>query len=370
MKTFFNLIQEVQKPGLCHHCGACVSICSAVNYGALELDEEGKPRYKDIERCIECGLCYSICPEISELEEETKKRICWSEPIGRILSVTVARAISPEIRKRATDGGVVTGILLHLMDIGRIDGAIVAKQIGPFQREPYLATTKEEIIDAAGFFFGTSHGVKGLGDEYMAHASVEQFNPLMKKGLRRVALVATPCQIHAFRRMETLGVVPSDSIKISLGLFCSGNFLFGEKERGKLAEMGNFDWNDVKKVNVKDNFIVHLKDGQRKEIPIEDLEFMKRFACRYCDDYSSQYADISFGGIGAEEGWTTVIARTSVGRAAFKDALGDTIEEYPKEKNPEYASDALNKILQAASKKRKSARFHRKELGQSVEVKD
>jgi hypothetical protein len=39
MKTFFNLIQEVQKPGLCHHCGGCVTFCTAINDGALETGE-------------------------------------------------------------------------------------------------------------------------------------------------------------------------------------------------------------------------------------------------------------------------------------------------------------------------------------------
>ncbi|MGD9097648.1 MAG: 4Fe-4S dicluster domain-containing protein, partial [Desulfobacterales bacterium] len=63
MKTFFNLVQEVQKPGFCHHCGGCVSFCTAINYAALEMDPDGKPRYRDIEKCIECGLCYAICPE-------------------------------------------------------------------------------------------------------------------------------------------------------------------------------------------------------------------------------------------------------------------------------------------------------------------
>jgi coenzyme F420 hydrogenase subunit beta len=55
MKTFFNIIQEVQKPGLCHRCGGCVPVCSAVNYGALEIDAEGKPRYGEIEKCIKSG---------------------------------------------------------------------------------------------------------------------------------------------------------------------------------------------------------------------------------------------------------------------------------------------------------------------------
>ena len=45
MKTFTDLINEVQKPGLCHRCGGCVTFCTAINYGALELDAEGKPRY-------------------------------------------------------------------------------------------------------------------------------------------------------------------------------------------------------------------------------------------------------------------------------------------------------------------------------------
>ena len=61
MKTFLNLIEEVQKPGLCHHCGGCVSFCTAINYGALELDENGMPRFSDRDKCIECGLCSLVC---------------------------------------------------------------------------------------------------------------------------------------------------------------------------------------------------------------------------------------------------------------------------------------------------------------------
>ena len=61
METFFNLIQQVQKPGRCHRCGGCVTFCTAVNYGALELDDDGKPRYGEIEKCIECGLCAYAC---------------------------------------------------------------------------------------------------------------------------------------------------------------------------------------------------------------------------------------------------------------------------------------------------------------------
>ena len=56
MKSFTDLIQDVQKPGLCHRCGGCVTFCSAVNFGALELDSEGKPRYADEGSAIQSAL--------------------------------------------------------------------------------------------------------------------------------------------------------------------------------------------------------------------------------------------------------------------------------------------------------------------------
>lgn len=363
MKTFFDLIQEVQKPGLCHRCGGCVTFCSAVNYGALEIDGEGKPRYGEIEKCIECGLCHAICPEIDELEKETRERVGWAAPIGRVIETTVARATDPAVRRTATDGGVVTALLLHLFERGRIDGAIVTKQTGAYRRRPFLATSTEDIKDAAGFFFDTSHGMKDFGDRYMTYSQIEEFDPMIKKGLKRVAFVGTSCQIKSVRRMQTLGVIPSDAVQFCLGLFCSGNFTFGDEQRRRLAEVGGFGWEEVRKVNIKENLMVHLKKGEVKSIALEDLEFMRRHACRYCPDYSSEFADVSFGGIGAEEGWTTVITRSPLGRAAFADATGGgKIEEYSLKANPNYASQALAKVRSWSAKKRKAAQKNRKKL--------
>ena len=353
MKTFDDLINEVQNPGLCHHCGGCVTFCTSINYGALELNDNGMPQYADKEKCIECGLCHSICPEIDEMQEETKKVAGWVPPIGNILETTVARAADPMIRNKGTDGGVVTALLVHLLDKGHIDGAIVTKQIGPFVREPMLATTRQEIIDSAGFYFDSSHGVKHFGHDYSTYSpSVQEFRPMMQKGLRRVALVGTPCQIKTLRKIEAMGIVPSDSIKYSLGLFCSGNFIFDEPERKKLESIGNFKWTDVIKVNIKDELMLRLNTGQVKTIPLDKIDFMKRYACKYCPDYSSEYADVSFGGIGADEGWTTVITRSPVGRAIIADARGKTLEIFDMKTKPDLPAKVLNKVKDASAKKK------------------
>jgi coenzyme F420 hydrogenase subunit beta len=363
MKSFTNLIHDVQKPGLCHRCGGCVTFCSAVNFGALELDAEGKPRYADEDKCIECGLCYTICPEIDELNEETRQTLGWSPPIGRVIETVIARATDQSIRAKATDGGVVTALLVHLFKSGRIDGAIVTRQTGPFQREPFLAMSEADIRDAAGFFFDTSQGMKRFSDYYLTYSQFREFNPLIQKGLQRVAFVGTPCQIRAVRRMQILNIIPADSIKFCLGLFCSGIFVFGEKQRDKLAKIGGFQWDDVSKINIKTDLIIHLNSGETKHIMLDELEFMKRFACYFCPDYSAEYADLSFGGISAEKGWTTVITRTPVGRAVMADARSKAIEVDRQEKQPGDAAKALKQIRTWSASKSKAAEKNRKSLG-------
>ncbi|GBC62918.1 coenzyme F420 hydrogenase [Desulfonema ishimotonii] len=360
MKTFEDLIDEVQQPGLCHRCGGCVTFCTSINYGALELDEKGMPRFADKNKCIECGLCYSICPEIDEMQEETRQVAGWVPPIGNVIETTIARAIDPAIRAAATDGGVVTALLVHLFDRGHIDGAIVTKKSGPFEREPMLALSRQDIIDSAGFYFDSSHAVKHFGHDYSTYSpSVQEFRPMIQKGLRRVALVGTPCQIRTVRKMEAMSIVPSDSVKYTLGLFCSGNFLFDTDERQKLEKIGGFRWGDVEKVNLKEKLLIRLRGGEIKTISLDQIDFMKRYACRFCPDYSSEFADISFGGIGAEDGWTTVITRSPLGRAIFADAKGRALEGYDFSGKPDLSLEVLDKIKDASSKKRAySKRMH------------
>jgi coenzyme F420 hydrogenase subunit beta len=187
-------------------------------------------------------------------------------------------------------------------------------------------------------------------------------DPLVKKGLQRVAFVGTPCQIKALRRMQYWGIVPSDSVKFCLGLFCSGNFVFGEKEQKKLSEIGGFQFNDVKKINIKEELIVHLKSGEVKTVMLDELEFMKRFACYFCPDYSAEYADLSFGGIGAEEGWTSVITRSPVGRAIFADARSKVIEEHRREDFPKMVARMLKKVHTWSARKKDVATKNRKLL--------
>jgi coenzyme F420 hydrogenase subunit beta len=46
-----------------------------------------------------------------------------------------------------------------------------------------------------------------------------------------------------------------------------------------------------------------------------------RSACNACSDFSNIYADISFGGLGSQDKYTTVITRTTKGKYIFQKVL-------------------------------------------------
>jgi coenzyme F420 hydrogenase subunit beta len=53
-----------------------------------------------------------------------------------------------------------------------------------------------------------------------------------------------------------------------------------------------------------------------------------------CPDFANEFADISAGGLGSPDGYTTVVVRTSLGQELYNGALQDgAIEEF------QFASD-------------------------------
>jgi coenzyme F420 hydrogenase subunit beta len=50
-----------------------------------------------------------------------------------------------------------------------------------------------------------------------------------------------------------------------------------------------------------------------------------RFACNACDDFTNIFADISFGGLGSPDKYTTVIIRTEKGKKVMTQAISDGV---------------------------------------------
>jgi len=321
-KTFHDLKLEVQEVNFCGKCGGCVSFCSADNLGALEVGPDGLPKFANEEKCLKCGICYMICPNIHDLDVELKKKTRWEPPIGPMKDLVSAQTTNPTVGEKCTDGGVVTSLLLYLLDNHMIDGALVSRSDGPFHRGPMVATSGEEIVSASGSHYDESFSVVKLGSHYSTYSPAMQELKSLRKGLiDRVAMVGTPCQIHTVRKMQVLGIIPSDVIKYYFGLFCMENFSFDDIQLRHLEKKYGFDLTQVSKVNVKEDFFIYLTNGRIIHIPFEEIDSIARPACLVCPDFSAEYSDISFGGLGSPERYTTVLIRSERGKMVYRGAL-------------------------------------------------
>jgi coenzyme F420 hydrogenase subunit beta len=351
-KSFEDLIKEVHEQGICGECGGCVSFCSAHEIKAIEMSESGPPRYYNKDNCLHCGICYLVCPQTHILDEELNKKFNYKVSIGNYSKVSSSQASSEVIRKNATDGGVVTAILTYLLDKRLINGAIVSKKDGPFNRFPFFATSKEDLIEAAGSHYDLSQGVVGLEHYNSFVPTITELKTVVSSDMMSVAVVGTPCQIMSIRKMQELSILPAHIVKYTLGLFCNLNFSFDAEARKKLEERFDFSFNDVDKLNIKENLIIQLKNDKTKYIDFKDIHEFARPACFACRDFSNVYADISFGGLGSNDGYTTAVIRTKLGEKIYKDALKEGYIHEPRDLNTAVKkSEMLAKVISFGKRK-------------------
>jgi len=320
--SFDNLLNEVINQNLCNRCGGCVSFCSANGIDALKIGKDGYPEYADKDKCLEDGICYLICPKTIELEEEIKDKHNWKYPIGNWEDIFSARSTDVEVRTAATDGGVVSSLLLYMLENNFIDGAIVSKRTETCGRIPMIAKNRTELLNAAGSFWAEATHLDELGNVYSScFPVIKVIKDSAEKDMKRLALVGTPCQIKAIRKMQAMNIVPSHLIVFTNGLFCMQCFTLDDLMKQNFAKKHNIKIEDIEKVNIKDKLILHMKSGLIIYIPLEEIEQIAHDACLACSDFANDYADISAGGLGSEDGYTSIIVRNSIGKQIYSEAL-------------------------------------------------
>ena len=327
VKTFKDLIKEVHDIGICQQCGGCVSFCNSLVYDVIGFkDPNSPPIYLNEDKCLKCGICYYICPQTHILDDDINETYKFTDfnsmPIGNFYDLYSCQAIDKDFLINGTDGGVVNSLLNFLLKKKFIDGAIVAKTKDPFCRESVFAKSKEDLINASGVKLNVSHQ---LDEVQKFHTYVSIVKKLKHYKFEKLAIVGTPCQIYTIRCMQNLGIIPSHNIEVCLGLFCYENFFFDNRKMKQFEEEFNINFKDIEKINIKKDLIIKLKDKENWldtiHIPFNRLKNYMRPACNACNDFTNIYADISFGGLGSDEKFTTIITRTEKGKEIVSKAI-------------------------------------------------
>jgi coenzyme F420 hydrogenase subunit beta len=363
---FWDLEQGVIDADRCVQCGVCVAACPTDSIG---IGEDDLPKL--VKMCTGCSLCWDFCPRGGLQYEATWKlgsarqngsngsgvehdfkitgngEARFVEGIGRVHESYTAR-VDPTI-EGAQDGGVVSALLISLLEAGEIDGALVARESEdePWKGEAFLARTPDEVRESAGSFYNQTLA--------LAHADFGGYelppNP-------RIAVVGTPCEIEGIKAMQarpwTWGSSRVEAITLTIALLCTKSFNYEKLMLEEVRDKRGVDLEEVGRVDViRGKLIVEDKEGETIfEEPIRDFHGAALKGCDECADFMGHAADISVGSVGSADGYSSVLIRSEEGVDAWSYVRGKLLTRSLDKPQALDKLDALDKRVAFSSLKR------------------
>ncbi|CAN5244219.1 hypothetical protein BH18ACT4_BH18ACT4_04130 [soil metagenome] len=321
-----ELYDEVIDSGLCTGCAACVIACPHDVIGYDHRSGGYKPFHLEDELgptdCTHgqkgCTSCTRACPRFRSWEPEADAHLFGrvrqpEEQSGVYFDVLLTRASDDMVHRMGQDGGLVSALLIWLLDNDYIDAALTSfleGAAGQWKARPGVAATKEEVLASAG-------------SRYTYSANTLAVREARDAGHSRLALVGMSCQSSAPPVMWHRKVGKSSKpFLFNIGLLCSKTFddaIFDELFETKY----NLPKHDIVKMNIKGVFQIWMANGDYHEVNLKECHVWTREGCTYCPDFAAEHADISTGGIGKDNDWTLTIVRTEIGREVISRMISD-----------------------------------------------
>lgn len=307
--NFQDLCELVIEKNTCVFCGTCISLCPRIGVKGNE------PIL--LQRDAECSMCFRYCPKTFFPKKKIEDAIysnCVNNDylLGCYQNIIAAKSTNKLILEKAQNGGIVTTLLIHALNVGLIDGVLLTGRDENWLPKPKIARTPEEILAASGSKYNVAPTLLLYSDMIYNYK------------LKKPAFVGMPCQILAARKLQQYPPLSEEFGKFALmiGLYCTSNYSHDLMKKYLFEKIG-IKLSDVQKFDLsREKFILYMKDESFIEIPIEETQEFIWPGCQYCKDSTAEFSDISVGSLGApSDNWNSVIIRSEIGKKIFDDAI-------------------------------------------------
>ncbi len=346
IRGIFPNVKIIRDKNLCCGCGLCDSVCPvhAINYksSTFELDEN---------ICIECGFCFSCCPRsffpkiLKRYKNRNGSNIKFLDQINYYQQI-----YSVQTKENPTQSGAIITTILKTAFREKLIDATIAVSVSdePHKPLPVIIDREEELTRVSSTNYTNTPSLK------MLHKA---------RNYRNIAIVGTPCMMEGLKKISVYPLNKHfyENIALKIGLFCMELYDYDKMKELLKAEFKISLDQKIKQIDIeKGRFYVFYKDGSIFTIPVKKLKKYARLECSFCDDLTSEQADISVGSIGSKSEWTTVIIRTERGAKLFEKVLNHQLIEVKEIKEDSKSFLSLNRI--AKSKQKVYKEFYRPKM--------
>lgn len=318
--------QEVIQPGNCTHCGACVGLnpdllsFRETAYGPLPVPLRSLSAEED----ARLALAWAVCsgrgvpyPQLFEFLNYTPQS--WL--VGHYRQVWTGFASDPAIRRRGASGGVISRVLIHLLESGQVEGVVVLQQglKTPELATPTIATNREQVLAAAQSVYAVTPMLSIL--------------PAIADFPGRLAFVGLPEQVSALRMLQAAGHPVAQKIVFMAGPYTGTNMYTGAV-RAFLRNQGVPDRVPIKSLQWRAGewpgyLQVETADGRVFQAQKFYYNYLIPFYisrnCQITPDFSNETTDLSVGDAWSPSfetaggGHSVILARSELAEKVLAD---------------------------------------------------
>lgn len=294
-----KILNKILNSELCTGCGACTvgsnNLMGWNNKGFLEPNY-----YETLEDDANKYCPFNLTPDkLVRTENELAELFLPEAPykdsrIGRYYNSYVG--YSDKYRETSSSGGLATYLTAKLLEDDQVD-YVVSVGVGDTDYYDYqISNTVDEVLKTSK----------------TKYYPVSMANVLkhIENNDGRYAIVGTACFVKAVRLLQYYNPLFKERVKFVVGIICGGqkSRYYTDFLASRLEFAPNTFHNPQFRVKDKDSYAldysfscINNDDGEARSIKMQGLGDMwgtglfKNNACDFCDDVTSELADISLG---------------------------------------------------------------------------
>ncbi|WP_255551719.1 Coenzyme F420 hydrogenase/dehydrogenase, beta subunit C-terminal domain [Erythrobacter crassostreae] len=345
-----------------------------------------RPEQRTEISAIQASLIDQACPGVNIRHEPAEHEAEYHAIWGPLIKARLGWSSDVSLRHRASSGGGLSAILLHLLEHGEVDYVLhtSVSEHSPIRNSLAISTGRDDVFHAAGSRYAPSSPLEDIGARL--------------DGPKRFAFVGKPCDVAALRQLARHDPRVDEKVPYMIAFMCAGvPSHHGTSQL--LREMGVEDESDIKEFRYRGDgwpgyATAQMSGGSKLSMDYDTswgsiLNRHLQFRCKICPDGVGEFADIVCADgwycdesgepvFEESEGRSIVMTRTKRGEALVSRAIDEghliaehvTVEEIAN-MQPYQARRkglVLSRLAAMVVSGRRTPRFENLELAQNARL--